>query len=49
MKWNVTLAAGTKVLVSLEDADGEEGWSGEVRSQSFLRFVRCLIQYFVVV
>lgn len=34
MKWTPTLAAGTKVLFSLEDSTGAEAWSGEVRPVS---------------
>ena len=31
MTWSaVNLAAGTQVLLSLEDADGDEAWSGNV-------------------
>ena len=31
MTWNtVDLAAGTRVLLSLEDADGDEAWTGNV-------------------
>ncbi|KAF7327679.1 hypothetical protein MKEN_00347300 [Mycena kentingensis (nom. inval.)] len=30
MKWNVTFPAGTKLMVSIEDSDEEEGWSGAI-------------------
>lgn len=37
MTWNVTLPAGKKVLVSVEDASGNEAWSQNV---SFLGYMR---------
>lgn len=37
MTWSPTLPAGTKVMLSLEDANEEEAWSGEVRPLCQLR------------
>ncbi|KAI0322745.1 hypothetical protein OF83DRAFT_1167239 [Amylostereum chailletii] len=30
MTWNVTLKAGTKLLISLEDSEGDEAWSRSI-------------------
>ena len=32
MTWKVNLAAGTKVMLSLEDGSSDEAWSGDVSS-----------------
>jgi hypothetical protein len=35
MTWkNINLPAGTKVMLSLEDANEDEAWSGEVRASN---------------
>lgn len=31
LTWKASLAAGTEVTLSLEDADGEEAWSGSIK------------------
>ena len=34
MSWNVSLPAGTQLLISVEDSEGEEAWSDTVRVPS---------------
>jgi hypothetical protein len=36
--WTVNLAAGTQVLVVVEDEDADEAWSGVVRVSQTERF-----------
>ncbi|KAH9176338.1 hypothetical protein EDB89DRAFT_1827502, partial [Lactarius sanguifluus] len=31
LSWNVTIPSGWNVMISVEDAEGEEAWSGPVR------------------
>lgn len=39
LSWNVTLPAGWNVVISIEDADGEEAWSGSVRFSAAYRLL----------
>jgi hypothetical protein len=34
MTWTVNLKAGTVVTLSMEDANGDEAWSGDVRGET---------------
>ena len=36
MTYNVAIPAGTRVQLSLEDATGDEAWSGNVNFSSFV-------------